>query len=547
MRVLHAPTLGWRDVDLRDPLAAATGLPVQIENSGRACALAQWWALRADGVPIQGDLVFVSVSDGVGVGVVMNGEVLRGRHNIAGEFGHVPLSLDGPRCSCGANGCWEAYVSNLATLARYFGRAVGDGPQDAAERAVHRRGSLARARGGDAKAIAALHATARYLGLGLASVINALNPACVVIGGEITEAWDLIEGIVRSALAERALTPAAPPPRSAPSPHPNIRACKAPRPSSSRRRSPRRWWPDTHGPRRTCRRIARRGVRATSAVASIPPVHRQGRHHEDIPLQHPSWLVLAAAAFALMLAASPAAAQDYRARVQGTVSDTSQAVLPGATVTLTNDATGVAVDRGQRRQRPLPLRLRRPGRLHGDRRARWLQDGGARRRPRAATRRPDRRPPLDSALTERPSRWRRRGDGAVQHRAPAADRGAAAARSDADPRPQPVQHRRARSDGPRLAGDQREPAVPPRLRQRLRRRRRHAPRQRRAARRRAARRELQDVLHAGRRRGRGDHHLEEQRRRRERQQPRRHHQPEHEVGHQPVPRLGLRQLPRSRR
>ena len=83
---------------------------------------------------MQGDLVFVSVSDGVGVGVVMGGEVLRGSHNIAGEFGHVPLSLDGPRCSCGTNGCWEAYVSNLATLARYFGRAARYGPQPAEER-----------------------------------------------------------------------------------------------------------------------------------------------------------------------------------------------------------------------------------------------------------------------------------------------------------------------------------------------------------------------------------------------------------------------------
>ena len=93
-------------------LAAATGLPVQIENSGRACALAQAWAMREDLGGLAGDLVFVSVSDGVGVGVMIHGEVLRGRHNIAGEFGHLPLSLDGPRCSCGSNGCWEAYVSN---------------------------------------------------------------------------------------------------------------------------------------------------------------------------------------------------------------------------------------------------------------------------------------------------------------------------------------------------------------------------------------------------------------------------------------------------
>jgi N-acetylglucosamine repressor len=208
-RVLHAPTLGWRDVDLREPLAAATGLRVQIENSGRACAIAQMWTLRSGAAQTQGDLVFVSVSDGIGVGVVVNGEVLRGRHNIAGEFGHVPLSLDGPRCSCGANGCWEAYISNLATLARYFGRPVRFGPQEVRERQFTVEDLVARARGGDARAVAALEATARYLGLGLASVINVLNPTCVYIGGELTLAWDLIEATVRAALAERALTPAA--------------------------------------------------------------------------------------------------------------------------------------------------------------------------------------------------------------------------------------------------------------------------------------------------------------------------------------------------
>ena len=142
----------------------------------------------------QGDLVFVSVSEGIGVGVIINGEVLRGRHNIAGEVGHIPLSLDGPRCSCGANGCWEAYISNRATLARYFGRPMHEGPQDRQQQNFTVEDLITRARGGDAKAIAAVEATARYLGLGLASVINVFDPACVYVGGEITQAWDLIEG-----------------------------------------------------------------------------------------------------------------------------------------------------------------------------------------------------------------------------------------------------------------------------------------------------------------------------------------------------------------
>jgi predicted NBD/HSP70 family sugar kinase len=125
----------------------------------------------------------------VGVGVVVNGEVLRGRHNTAGEFGHVPLSIDGPKCSCGATGCWEAYVSNLATLSRYFGRDLSDPrPRDSETATFTVEDLIARARAGDAKALAAINSTARYLGLGLAT------------------AWSMIEPIVRSALRERTLT-----------------------------------------------------------------------------------------------------------------------------------------------------------------------------------------------------------------------------------------------------------------------------------------------------------------------------------------------------
>jgi len=205
-RVLHAPTLGWRDVNLRDPLAAALGIPVHIENSGKACALAQLWTTRSD-VVASGNSVFVSISDGVGTGVVVNGEVMRGRHNTAGEFGHVPLSIDGPRCSCGATGCWEAYVSNLATLSRYFGHDLSEGrPREAGEESFTVEALVARARAGDAKALAAVNSTARYLGLGLASIVNSIDPARIYIGGEITTAWSLIEPIVRSALRERTLT-----------------------------------------------------------------------------------------------------------------------------------------------------------------------------------------------------------------------------------------------------------------------------------------------------------------------------------------------------
>lgn len=205
--VLHAPPLGWRDVNLLAPLQKKfEAVEIHLENSGKACALSQIWTTQRDH-SAGNDIVFVSVSDGLGVGVVINGELMRGKHNTAGEFGHVPLSIDGPPCSCGANGCWEAYVSNLATLSRYFGRKVSKRQPQTPECAEFTIEDLvSRARGGDSRALTALNSTARYLGLGLASVINAVDPSLIYIGGEITEAWDLIEPHVRDAIKERTLT-----------------------------------------------------------------------------------------------------------------------------------------------------------------------------------------------------------------------------------------------------------------------------------------------------------------------------------------------------
>jgi predicted NBD/HSP70 family sugar kinase len=205
--VINAPKLGWKRVPLIEMLEKEfKGTPIHLENSGRACALSQIWSLRRE-VNGQNNSVFVSVSDGVGVGVMVNGELMRGIHNTAGEFAHVPLSIDGPECSCGARGCWEAYISNLATLSRYFGRNLSRREPASLETIEFTIEDLIkRARGGDGKALTALISTARYLGLGLGSLINVFDPSFIDIGGEITEAWDLIEPQVREAIKERTLT-----------------------------------------------------------------------------------------------------------------------------------------------------------------------------------------------------------------------------------------------------------------------------------------------------------------------------------------------------
>jgi predicted NBD/HSP70 family sugar kinase len=206
-RVLNAPQLGWRDVDIRDALSVATGLPVHLENAPIACALAQLWLGHRGGGPV-GDFAYLMVSDGTGVGIVVNGEVLRGHTNMAGEFGHLPVHLDGPTCLCGARGCLEVYTSNLATLSRYLGYELA--PTTIRERlrssALTITDVIEAARYGDPRAISALDETARYLGVGLAMIVNTLSPARIFVGGEITAMWDQLLPTIRAAMSERVLT-----------------------------------------------------------------------------------------------------------------------------------------------------------------------------------------------------------------------------------------------------------------------------------------------------------------------------------------------------
>ncbi len=204
-RLRYAPTLGWRDVDIRDPLEAAIRLPVVVENSVKACVLAQVWAVRGHD-PVDGSVVFVNASDGVGVGIAIDGQLLRGAHNNAGEFGHVALSMDGPLCSCGQRGCLEAYVSVWATVARYLGRDPSWPGSSKPGKSMFAT-IVRRARGGEAHAVETLRETGYYLGRGLATIVKAVEPRRIYMSGEITEAWDLVLPSVQKAMREQSLTP----------------------------------------------------------------------------------------------------------------------------------------------------------------------------------------------------------------------------------------------------------------------------------------------------------------------------------------------------
>ena len=200
---LISVVLPWRNVPVVQLLEKATGLSVVIDNSARCAALAEIWHSKAQYANVR-NLLYVGVSTGLACGVVIDGGLYRGGNNSAGQFGHFTIDLEGPECRCGQNGCWDLYASDKATLDRYHKlRGV------LGKRQMTMRKLMELVESGDQTATEAVRETARYLGIGITGLTNGLDPEVVVIGGEITKAWGLIEPIIvegarRSLLAPRA-------------------------------------------------------------------------------------------------------------------------------------------------------------------------------------------------------------------------------------------------------------------------------------------------------------------------------------------------------
>lgn len=200
-RLTFAPNLGWRDVDLKTPLETATKLSVEIENAANACALAEiWFEPRSEGVH---DLIAVTISEGIGTGIVSNGQLVRGTNGIAGEFGHVSINEDGELCKCGNRGCWELYASNQAAIREYVETASNRGNKRTDEQQPTFEDVLRLAEQGDGRAIAAIEKTAQYLGRGLAILIIGLAPRQIVLIGEITRAWHIIYPIINQMITDK--------------------------------------------------------------------------------------------------------------------------------------------------------------------------------------------------------------------------------------------------------------------------------------------------------------------------------------------------------
>jgi len=206
--VLFAPNLAWRDEPLRERVESRVGVPVVVENDANAAA---WGEFRYGGGHDVDDMVLLTVGTGLGGGIVLDGELVRGAHGVGGEVGHLRVVPDGHRCGCGNKGCWEQYASGSALVREARSLARSGSPQ--AARIVELAGGdpeevdgehvTQAADDGDAAARELLEDLGRWLGEGIATLAAVLDPAAVVVGGGVASAGDLLLEPARQAFARQ--------------------------------------------------------------------------------------------------------------------------------------------------------------------------------------------------------------------------------------------------------------------------------------------------------------------------------------------------------
>lgn len=195
-RLLYAPHQGWRDV----PIAKMLGLkvPVLVENNATAAAIYESQRRRGrSATRTAGDFVLVRAGTGIGVGLVVGGEVFRGATDIAGEFGHMTIVAGGKSCPCGNLGCWERYASAASAVELYRGET-----QRAKVNSTLRFTDLVvRANAGERRAQVTLDRVGTHLGIGIGNVICGLGVPHVVLSGDLVHGWKFIEAPARAAIA----------------------------------------------------------------------------------------------------------------------------------------------------------------------------------------------------------------------------------------------------------------------------------------------------------------------------------------------------------
>ncbi len=204
--VLFAPNLAWRDEPLRSEIESAVDVPVVVENDANAAA---WGEFRFGAGADADDLLLVTVGTGVGGGIVIKGDLVRGTFGVAAEIGHLRVVPDGHRCGCGQSGCLEQYASGTALVRDARHRAPDTPEAEALLKTAS--GDVEQITGpmvttlaleGDPFCVDLLSDLGRWLGEGIASLAAVLDPGVVVVGGGVSEAGDLLLVPTQKAIAE---------------------------------------------------------------------------------------------------------------------------------------------------------------------------------------------------------------------------------------------------------------------------------------------------------------------------------------------------------
>jgi glucokinase len=209
--VIVAPNLGWHDMPLRDRIGTATGFDATLDNDANCATLGEWWRGAAQGARV---VAGITIGTGIGGGIVLDGRIFHGASDVAAEMGHMTIDLTGRRCKCGNYGCLEAYASGPAIAARTVEELEAGTPSSIASLVggdltqVTAQTVYQAAHDGDALALEIVRDTARFLGAGIANVVNMLNPEVVVVTGGVTKAGERLFGPLRTEVARRAFRPA---------------------------------------------------------------------------------------------------------------------------------------------------------------------------------------------------------------------------------------------------------------------------------------------------------------------------------------------------
>jgi glucokinase len=209
--VLLTPNLGWVNLPLRQLLEDALGIPAMIDNDANCAVLGEWWRGAARGAK---QVIGITIGTGIGGGIIVDGRLYHGASDCAGEIGHTTVEVNGRRCKCGNYGCLEAYASGPA-IARRAVEAIEAGQSsklpgyvDGALEKITAQTVYQAAHDGDELAEEVVGDTAKFLGAGIANMINIFNPEIVVVFGGVTLAGERLFGPLRREVAKRAFKPA---------------------------------------------------------------------------------------------------------------------------------------------------------------------------------------------------------------------------------------------------------------------------------------------------------------------------------------------------